>query len=300
MSDGWTRNESEAEIRRARAQAHLAKRRGNGSGNGPVRVRRGPYAAVAGLAGVLGLLFGGPLAEALLGMSGQPVERVAIRGAKSLAAAEVARRSGIAADADLGEIDPEQVQRALETEPWILHARALALPGGTVVLDVHERTPAGLTTIDDTDYAVDRAGVPFVVVNAEDHAGLPRVQAEGAAPEQAEARLARAIALAERLPAYGISGRATIHVAADDDPEGFALALPGVPARIRLGEEPETRLAPLAELVAERPDAVAMASDIDLRFANQVVLRTESAREGSTHNAAARGHAKPTLGPPTG
>ena len=296
MNEGWTRPASAAQSRRARAQAPLARRRGAGR----PRVRRGPCIAVAGLAALAGFGFGGPVAESLLGMSGRPVETLAVHGARVLEAGEVAARSGIAPQADVGAVDVDAVASALETDPWILRARALPLPGGTVVLDVEERTPVALTTIDGTDYVVDREGLPFAAVRAETHPGLPRVQAEGATPAQPEARLAQAIALAARLPAYGISGRATVHVAAADDPEGFALALPGVPARIRLGAEPETRLGSLAELVAERPDAVAMATDIDLRFANQVVLRTESAREGSARNAAARGRAKPSLGPPTG
>jgi cell division septal protein FtsQ len=297
MNELWpTRRENEVDRRRARAQAHLARRRG---GVQP-RLRRGPRIAVAALAALAGFAFGAPLAEALLGVHGRSVHTLAVHGARAVAPAAIAERSGIAHGADLGSVEATEVATALELEPWILHARALALPSGTVVLAVEERIAAALTMIDGASYAVDREGRAFATVAAEAHPNLPQIEAEALKPAEPDARLAQAVALAERLPAYGIESRATVHVAAAGDPEGFALALPGVPARIVLGDEPEARLAALAELVARRPDAVAMATAIDLRFANQVVLRTAPTRDGSDHNAAARGRAKPSLGPPTG
>jgi len=295
MNQLWPTRSNETERRRARAQAHLARRRG-----GVPQLRRGPRIAVAALAALAGFAFGAPLAEALLGVHGRSVHTLAVHGARAVAPAAIAERSGIAHGADLGSVEAKEVATALELEPWILHARALALPSGTVVLAVEERIAAALTRIDDADYAVDREGRAFATVAAEAHPNLPRIEAEAVKPQEPDARLAQAVALAERLPAYGIESRATVHIAAADDPEGFALALPGVPARIVLGDEPEARLAALAELVARRPDAVAMATNIDLRFANQVVLRTAPTRDGSANNAAARGRAKPALGPPTG
>jgi cell division septal protein FtsQ len=297
MNELWIRPENEAERRRARAQAHLAKRRG---GTRP-KIRRGPRVVVAAFAAGLGVVIGAPVGEWLLGMDGRPVDALAIHGASQLRPDAIAKQSGIAPGADLGTIEVGAVASALEAEPWIEHARALTLPSGTVVLAVQERVAAAIATIDDTHYAVDHSGRAFAQVSIADHPRLPRIQATEAPTDAADPRFAQAITLAERLPAYGIATQATVVVPKADDAEGFLLSLPGVPARIVLGaQEPEARLAPLAELMARRPDAVAMATNIDLRFANQVVLRTAPARDGSSQNAAARGRAKSTLGPPTG
>lgn len=297
MNERWpNRSENESVRRRARAQAHLVRRRSDVR----PRLRRGPRVVVAGLAALLGVAFGAPVAEWLLGADGRPIHTLAVHGASQLDADTVAQRSGIARGAALADVEASAVASALEAEPWILHARALSLPTGTVVLAIEERVAAALTTHAGTHYAVDRSGHAFAAVSSADHPRLPHIEAAEAPTAGADARFAQAISLAERLPAYGIDTQATILVSAADDPEGFSLKLPGVPARIVLGPEPESRLAPLAELVAKRPDAVAMATDIDLRFANQVVLRTAPVRDGSVHNAATRGRAKSTQGPPTG
>jgi hypothetical protein len=71
--------------------------------------------------------------------------------------------------------------------------------------------------------------------------------------------------------------------------------------RVVLGREDlDARLDDLVRLVTARPDAVAQATSIDLRFANQAVLRSGPIHKGSANTAAERGRATPHNRRPTG
>jgi len=92
-----------------------------------------------------------------------------------------------------------------------------------------------------------------------------------------------------------------VQVSAQDDPEGFALQLADPRARVVLGREDlDARLDDLAQLLSARPDAVAAAEQIDLRFADQAVLRDGPAREGWATTAVGRGRGTPPNGRPAG
>jgi hypothetical protein len=64
--------------------------------------------------------------------------------------------------------------------------------------------------------------------------------------------------------------------------------------------ELDERLDALARLVSARPDVVATATSIDLRFADQVVLRGAPAQEGSANQASGRGDVRTRNLQPTG
>ena len=287
------RVDQDANRRRARAQAHLDRvRRQRGV---PVRIRlRGRPVWIAAAAAVCGAVFG---EGALLAAAGgaDPLERIAVRGAAHVSAAQVADATGVAPGVSLREVDAAAVRAKLERHDWIARARALSLPGGALLVDVVERQPLAHVAIGDTLYAVDAAGAPFAPIPPEVAAGLVRVSVTGeVTPREASPRLAEAVRLAQRLPELGLAAPEEVGVAPESDPEGYRLKLPALPARILLGHaDLDARVGDLARLLAARPDAVAGATTIDLRFANQVVLRSEPAQDGSADTAAGRGDAPP-------
>lgn len=287
--------------RRARARAHLDRvRRRQAVGVAPRLGRRHALAILAAFA-FLGAWCGDGLLAAALGGQAGHVRWIAVRGARRLSPAEIARATGVAAGAPLSEVDPEAVRASLEAQPWIARAGALRWPGGGILVDVVERRPVATVSLDDKLYAVDERGAPFAALAAGAEPELVHLVARGpVAPFEPSPRLAEAVRLARRLPELGIAPPREVSISADDDPEGYALALPDLPARVLLGHSDlDTRLEDLARLLSERPDAVAEATSIDLRFANQAVLRSEPAREGPANTAAERGVA-PSRNRPTG
>ncbi len=297
MSDGHRRFEAIERERRARAQAHLErarsrdlasvvwpKRRPEPRPHRPLHDPRseGGWPFTATLVLLASLLAGNAVGDDWLRSAGARIERIAVRGAGRLAPETIAAATGLAPGEALRAVDAQAVVDRLEDHDWIAAARALVLPGGAVVVSVRERRPLASVPAGQppAPHVVDADGTPFAPADAETAARLPRLAPGGAVtPRQPSEGLARAVALAARLPEYGLTTPAEIGVPADDDPRGFTLRFEGLAARFVLGrEDPEARLAQLAQLVAERPSEVASAASVDLRFRDQVVLQEEPTR----------------------
>jgi len=302
------RIERESQARRARARAHLERVRGGrgasvprptwrppgrARGAGPWRAALPRPALLSGLftAAALAGLWLGDAALAAAGVAPWRLDEVAVRGAERLAPREVARAGAPRADAPWAAVDPAAVARALEGHDWIASARVARVPGGTLVLDVTERRAAAVTRVGERLFAVDAEGRPFAPLADDEAAALPRLlPATPPAAREPDPRLARAVAIARALPERGLAPPREVAVAAEGDPRGFALRLPGLEAEFVLGAEaPEERLRALAELLARRPAEVAAAARVDLRFEDQAVLDGEADPEGKAQEAAWRG-----------
>ena len=285
--------------RRARARAHLHRVRRHRRGGLSPWQRRLLVGAVAGLCGAL---FGDVLLAAAIGTAQRPLGAIEIHGALHLSPAEVARATGIADGATLAQIDSAAVVRSLESHDWIEEAATLPLSSGTLVVSVVERRPLATVTLENTLYAVDQRGTPFAPLETAALPGLVRLVTDAnIRPREPSPKLAEALRLAQRLPQLGMAAPVEVRVARDADPEGFALQLAALRVRVVLGREDlDARLDDLVRLVTARPDAVAQATSIDLRFANQAVLRSGPTHEGSANTAAERGHAAPHNRRPTG
>jgi len=298
-SDG--RMERDARRRRARAEAHLARVRqrregGQRSAAAPTAVRPRP-ALILGGALLFGLFLGeGTLLAAAdgLGASGA-VETIAVRGAGRLTPSDVAEATGVGRGAHLALVDSRAVAEQLEDHDWIAEARAMRLPGGSLVVDVVERAPLASIEVGSppAPFAVDATGAPFAPLGGDELEGLPRlVPAGSVTPREPSLRLAEAVRLAHRLPDLGLALPAEVTIAAEDDPEGLTFRLAALPARFVLGHDDlDARLEDLVHLLASNPKSVAEAEWVDLRFADQVVLRRKSTSQGPTQAAAARGGA---------
>jgi cell division septal protein FtsQ len=274
-----------------------------------VRRHRGAAAlpkrwAIAVAAGALaaGAAFGDALVSGLVGSPERPVDAIAVSGARHLAPSAVAGAAAVARGSASGDLDPERVARALTEHPWIASARTLFLPGGTLLVGVVEREPVATVTIAKAVYAVDREGRPFAALDAPPDPALPEIVARHEVrPGEADPRLAEAVRLARRLPELGLAAPAQVEVAADDDAEGYALRLASPDTRVVLGRtELDARLTALARLFAHRPDEAAGAQEIDVRFADQLVLRGSPAQDESAETAPDRGRGAARSRRPTG
>lgn len=191
-------------------------------------------------------------------------------------------------------LTPDEIEARLEAHPWIAEASVARLAPDTVVARVREYEPAAVVVaLGETPALVDADGLAFADATGPEWASLPQlVVAESAPRDRRDPVLAQGVGLARAVAAAGFSG---IEIALDgEDPNAVpALRVAGVPARIVLGaSDPAPKLARLVRLLASEP-AAAEAREIDLRFAEQVVLRPVAPDPGSM-GAGARASGKAT------
>ena len=117
----------------------------------------------------------------------------------------------------------------------------------------------------------------------------------------ADERLARAIELAYRLPEFNLPLPSELFISDEADPTGFALRLPSLKPRIVLGRNHfDARLASLAHLLESELEEVEGSETLDLRFADQAVLRGTSPAKRAKQVATERGHATSSKARPAG
>ena len=273
------RMEREARRRRERARQHLDRIR-NERGHSPRR--RARLRLPMGPGESLLLVFGAFLAGMLTGEDtianlgdAWRVERVEVLGAKRLAGSEVADAAGVALGSAWDMVEPARTRQALTEHAWVADAEVARLPGGTVVLEVQEREPMAVIEARSGPLGVDAEGRPFAVLEAEEAEQLPRLRCDRTPPPgEPDERLAQAIRIARSLPERGLDLPEEIAVGDELDPEGVVLRLPGLQARVVLGNESfDERVDLLAELLAQRKTEVEASTQVDLRFAGQAVLR---------------------------
>ena len=296
-----TRYESAAQARRDRARAHLERVRHGTRGSkvarppGPLR-KLGVLAASA----AIGALFGPPILG--LAAGGAHLDTIHVRGAMHLTPEQVAEATGIPRSATLSAIDAGGIADALASHPWIAQARAAWLPGAGLVLDVTERNPVGVVALGGkkAKMLVDESATPFAPATSETAASLPQLTpAEPAVANEPNASLAAAAALAARLPRFGLDAPSEVSVARGN--EGFSLRLAHLPPRFVLGRDDlDAKLEALVRLLSTQLSEVSAAAEVDLRFADQAVLRGRSSRSGAATAAKTRGRAASSETRPSG
>jgi cell division protein FtsQ len=294
-----TRFGSGAATRRLHAPAQIEQAR---SAELSARSRLPAVALV--LAGAFSFGFGGgaSLAQAAVGWlaGGAPrVEVIGVRGAEQLSPEDVSAATGVRRATDLRRVDPEAVARQLAQHPWIASAHAAELPTGRLLVSVIERravASVGARGDASQRFAVDANGTPFAAIDEARAGELPRlVQSAPVALGETNPALAEAVALAGEVGAAGLPRPLEIEVAADDDPTGFALRLADFAPRIVLGRGAQgERLAKLASVLAAAPPQAAAAQTLDLRFADQVVLRGTPPPKGAADATEQRSGAAPS------
>ena len=299
-----SRRERARQKRQIRARAHLERIRSAIPAQLPRPLILGAMIAVSLF---VGAAFGNPLVTAARSwIAGEPIrlETISVHGAERLSLATIAASTGVTPGAAFDSIDPRTIERTLSEHPWIAEAHAVRLPTGQLLIDVNERVARAVVMIENGErgLAVDAAGMPFAPAEEQDLSTLPKLRTNHKIESHtADERLARAIALAYRLPELDLPLPAELSIAADSDPVGYTMRLPDFSPRIVVGwEDFETRLAKLARLFKENLEEVGNAESLDLRFADQAVLRGTSPSKGATKEAAARGRATSSKARPTG
>ena len=292
-----TRAEQKAEARRARALSHLQRVRGQLPRIAP---RRTIFAAAAAVSLTAGAACGVLLASGAGWLAGDArIDSISVHGASRLAAAEVAVATGVSRSVALSAVEPASVQKRLEDHAWIAEARALRLPTGTLLVDVKETVPVAVVAAGTParTFVVDASGTPFAVAEGHHERALLHVITAGAVePLEPNEDIARAVQLARDLPRFGLAQPVLVSIAAEGDRRGFTLRLAGLRARIVLGREDfDSKLRELVRLLAADVPETGDATELDLRFADQAVLRNEPPPEGAAQAAAARGRAMPSI-----
>jgi len=290
--------------RQQRARKHLERIRSERRPRPPFSLVV-PLAVVASLA--IGMLFGSPLvATARSWIAGEPVrvEAISVRGSHYLSPAEIAASTGLPPGAEWASVDPRAVEASLVEHPWIAAASAVRLPTGRVLVHVSEEVPRALVAVGKPaqDFAVNPAGVPFAPAGNRAPSGLPRlIPSRSVERDVADEALAGAIELAYRLPEFGLPLPTELFIPDAADPTGFAFRLPNLKPRIVLGRDHfEARLASLSRLLESGLEEVGASETLDLRFADQAVLRGAPPPQGAKQAAATRGRASSSRARPTG
>ncbi len=239
-------------------------------------------------------------------IGGQParLEAVSIRGAQRVPLEAIAAATGLKPGAPLNEIDPRSIERKLSEHPWISDAKALRLPTGRLLISVNERVARAVVAAggEAGSLAVDATGTPFAAAESSDLATLPRLTTTDAVlKDEADETLALAVELAYRLPEFDLPLPLELFIAAPSDPTGYSLQLPDLKPRVVLGRSDfDARLSALARLLAAGVPEVTGSDSLDLRFADQAVLRGAPSLPRSAQAAAGRGRATSSNARPAG
>ena len=290
--------------RRQRARRHLERIRSESRSHPPLSIVI-PAAVVASL--TIGVFFGSPLvatARSWIGGETVRLEVISVRGAVQLSLAEIAESTGLPPGAEWASIDPRKIEARLTDHPWIADASAVRLPTGRLLVHVTEHIPRALVALGKPaqDFAVNLQGNPFAPAGNRVPPGLPRLIPIGEIElDIANEHLARAIELAYRFPEFELPLPSELFLSDEADPTGFAFRLPNLKPRIVLGNDHyDARLASLARLLETELEEVEGSETLDLRFADQAVLRGAPPQKRAKQAAAERGHATSSRARPTG
>ncbi len=299
-----SRREQDISRRQQRARRHLERIRSEPRPLPPLSI-----AAAAAIAAsvTIGALFGSPLvATARSWIAGEALrlEAISVRGTERLSLLEIAESTGLPRGAEWASIEPREVAARLIEHPWIADASAVRLPTGRLLLRIREHEARALVALGQParDFAVNERGMPFAPADERVPSGLPRlVPSDAAARDVEDERLARAAELAHRLPEFGLDVPSAVFLSEEGDPTGYAIRLPELEPRVVLGHDHfDARLENLARLLESELEELEGVETLDLRFADQAVLRGTPPVKRAEQAAAARGRATPSRARPTG
>ncbi len=213
------------------------------------------------------------------------LESMAIQGNSRLSFGEIAAITRIQRGTPLATIDTSVIATRLAREAWIREADVLRLPPSTLLIRVEERKPKAIlvprnsSSREQGTRLVDANGHLFIAVAASNSESLPRlVGGEALASEQQHEVLRKGLALIEHLQAPKLADLwdhdLAVYLPIQNETEGWALR---GSMDVLLGQKDlKSRIDRLSQLI--RNEKIIGALDgqrmlIDLRFANQAVLR---------------------------
>ncbi len=284
--------ERERQRLQTQALARTRARRGTPKSRLLARTR---FASLFAVSLAAGLLLATPLQERLgqwaSGELGQ-LESIAVQGNRHLSAEEIARATGAEPGSRLAAVETHDVERRLRSQPWIRDARVLRLPPGRLLVRVEERHAEAVLADRASDGGepqswrlVDATGTPFARAEEADIAALPHLLGDdGLKSDESHVSLVTALELSSRLRSAvqsgppGLADAMELHLPQVGSPEGWVLRSRERSVEVLLGRvQLFDRLDRLEQILAARLSETREAVRIDLRFADQAVLRRVSA-----------------------
>jgi cell division protein FtsQ len=209
------------------------------------------------------LLMAGP-PRALQGMLA--LREVQFQGNRHLEREELLELLALKPGEPLWRISSSELRRRLLASPWIREASIRKTLQGRLVVRLRERSPFALYSDGGALWLIDRKGRRLERIRGQAPPLLPVIEAQDSdGPVFLEA-----LALVEALKARGLHQKEPIRVLAQGRPKDLAFLYGPVLVRVGQGEYPlkiERFLALEAEVRRLRAESV------DLRFANQMVVR---------------------------
>jgi hypothetical protein len=259
-------------------------------------------ATVWACATALGLGLGAGMAERWPSWVGA-TDSIFITGAERVPTAELVRSAAVPRGVPFSALDLEDVSARVAAHPWVLEARATALPPDTLLLEIVEREPRATVWLGTPEqpWLVDGDGTPFAraaVAGFASPGGVPQIRGTaGLEPERPHPELAQAVRILEALEARGLPAPQEVELSGEDPravPSLLLTELSGRRLRVVLGGGPlEPKLERLARILSANRPETAEAEVIDVRFAGQVILRSgPSSEEGEATDE--RGNASPS------
>jgi hypothetical protein len=229
--------------------------------------------------------WGEGVSDALVELEVFRVEDVEVRGLRYLSHDDVVSQLGLTAQTSVWGDKGVWVDRLL-AHPLVKEARVTRRPPDGLLVAVTERTPIALAPTPTLE-PIDAEGYRLPLDPAEYRLDLPIIQTRRLPPSGSRLvpeDVRRLVAELEHLMASDTSflqlvssvawdGRGAVVARWTEPPVSFLLPPRAPPARLREG------LGALADAVAKWPDSVPTA--IDLRFADQVVVRRTPSDTGS-------------------
>lgn len=184
------------------------------------------------------------------------IRDIVLEGADRVGRDEILAAGGIAAGANVFEIDADQAAAKIRALPWIRSATVRRRLPGEVTVVVQERTAAAIVELEGL-YLVDAEGVLFKRLGENDPEDLPILtgltrQAVVEHPAGAREAIQEALGLLAEYRDAGLETRAPASEVHRDGSAGWTIVLAANGTRVRLGNGPyRVKLARLGRLLQE-------------------------------------------------
>lgn len=184
------------------------------------------------------------------------VRDITLEGAARVGRDEILAAGGIAAGANVFEIDPAEAAAKIRALPWIRSATVRRRLPGEVSVKVQERTAAAVVELEGL-YLVDAEGSIFKRLGENDPDDLPILtgltrQAVVDHPEGAREAIQEALGLLAEYRDAGLEARAPASEVHRDGSTGWSIVLADDGTRVRLGSGPyRVKLGRLGRLLQE-------------------------------------------------
>jgi len=210
------------------------------------------------------------------------VRSVEVQGVDRRFAEQVVGLLDIPSGTPLIELDVQELSLRLQEQPQIADARIMRLPPSHLLIAIDKRVALALAELPErkSPYLVDYEGRPYAV--AQEPTTLPMLKGvSDLQPGVPNAQLATAIRVSQLLAQNGLPEASEIILGAPRDPNRLTLVLKETKQNVLLRQaDYETQLRGFAHLLSAGLPEFAKASEIDLRFRNQVILRGIPPSEG--------------------